>query len=61
MFFFPIFGVETQAWQNWTDEKLATKLTKDDRSRSSYYQPGGGLTRYQSFEEEDGGKGHARE
>jgi len=31
MFFFPIFGVETQAWQNWTDEKLATKLTKDDQ------------------------------
>ena len=20
-----------QAWQNWTDEKLATKLTKDDQ------------------------------
>ena len=47
-----------QGWQNWTDEKLATKLTKDDRSRSCYYQPVDGLTRCQSLKVENGGKGH---
>ena len=34
-----------QRWQNWTEEKLATKLTKDDQQPVLYYQPGGGLTR----------------
>jgi len=49
-----------QGWQNWTDEKLATKLTKDDQQPVLLlgYQPGGGLTRCQSLKVEDGGKGH---
>jgi len=25
------YEVKWQGWQNWTDEKLATKLTKDDQ------------------------------
>ena len=53
-----------QGWQNWTDEKLATKLTKDDQQPvigSCYYQPGGGLTRCQNLKVKGGGKGHKRE
>ena len=50
-----------QGWQNWTDEKLATKLTKMTSSQSCSYQPGGGLIRGQSLKVEDGGKGHTRE
>jgi len=50
-----------QGWQNWTDEKLATKLTKDDQQWSCYYQPGGGLTCCQSLKVEDSGKGHTGE
>ena len=30
-------------------------------SRSCYYQPGNGLTRFQSLKVEDGGKGHTSE
>jgi len=50
-----------QGWQNWTDEKLTTKLTKDDQQPVLYYQPGGGLTRCESLKVEDGGKGHTSE
>ena len=50
-----------QGWQNWTDEKLATKLTRMTSSRSCYYQLGGGLTRCQSLKVEDGCKGHTSE
>ena len=48
-----------QGWQNWTDEKLATKLRMT--SWSCYYQPGGGLTRCWSWNVEDGGKVHTSE
>ena len=42
----------SQGWQNWTDENLATKLTKDDQqpvllhtsNLLCYNQPGSGLT-----------------
>ena len=51
-----------QGWQNWTDEKLATKLTKDDQQPVLLlHQPGGGLTRCQSLKVRDGDKGHTRE
>jgi len=45
-------------WQKWTDEKLATKVTKDDQQLVLLLQPGGGLTICQSLKVEDGGKGH---
>ena len=54
-----------QGWQNWTYEKLATKLTKDDQQPvlllSARSLAGGGLTRCQSLKMEDGGKGHTSE
>ena len=52
-----------QGWQNWTDEKLATKLTKEDQQLVLLLQPGSSLTRSssQSLKVEDGGKGHTSE
>jgi len=51
-----------QGWQNWTDEKLATKLTKDDQQPvlllPARWWPD---TLPQSLKVEDGGKGHTSE
>jgi len=55
-----------QGWQNWTDEKLATKLTKDHQQLAEVLlRPasllGGGLTRCQDSKVKGGGKGNKRE
>jgi len=50
-----------QGWQNWTHEKLATKLTKDGQQPffllPARWWPDTG----QSLKVENGGKGHTRE
>ena len=50
-----------QGWQNWTDEKLATKLTKDDQQPVLLLPARWGLTHCQSLKVEDEGKGHTSE
>jgi len=48
-----------QGWQNWTDEKLATKLTKDHQ-QSVLLVPARWWPDTLSLKVEDGGKGHTR-
>jgi len=51
-----------QGWQNWTNEKLARKLRKDDQQLVLLLPARWcGLTRCHSLKVEDGGKGHTRE
>ena len=47
-----------QGWQNWTNEKLAAKLTKDDQQPVLLLLA---TTRCQSLKVNEAGKGHTRE
>ena len=50
-----------QGWQKWTDEKFATKLTKDDQQPVLLLSARWWLDTSQSLKVEDGGKGHTCE
>jgi len=50
-----------QEWQNWTDDKLATNLTKDDQQPLLLLPAKRWLTRCQNLKVKGGGKRHKRE